>query len=200
MSYFLGCAVISFCVICLHLFFALHTQAAQSITTLESKLTCMKRKYESVLAYFGEEPSLASQEFFETLSTFVDNFVSRCFLGKYVCCMELCYRSLCLYVCLHFLFVCLYVILCFSTLIAHRAFLSQLQERQIAEQARRSEARRNKSEAEKQEKEGRRQERAATLHSVCQQLSLCHIMLYVVMPRKICYVWLCKFMQVMSSV
>ena len=35
----------------------------------------MRRKYESVLAYFGEEASLASQEFFETLVTFVDNFV-----------------------------------------------------------------------------------------------------------------------------
>jgi hypothetical protein len=45
------------------------------LETLELKLQNMRRKYESVLAYFGEDGSMASQDFFETLLTFVDSFV-----------------------------------------------------------------------------------------------------------------------------
>ena len=35
----------------------------------------MRTKYDSVLSYFGEESTMASHEFFETLQAFVDAFV-----------------------------------------------------------------------------------------------------------------------------
>lgn len=50
-------------------------KAEQSISSLEAKLSNMRKKFESVLSYFGEEPSMPSHEFFATLQTFVDAFL-----------------------------------------------------------------------------------------------------------------------------
>jgi len=50
-------------------------RAAKAIEVLEEKLNKMQKKFVSVLDYFGEESSMGSQEFFETLKTFVDAFI-----------------------------------------------------------------------------------------------------------------------------
>jgi Formin Homology 2 Domain len=50
-------------------------KARQTLDELDVKIESVRNKYANLLAYFGEEPTMASQEFFTTLTTFVQEFV-----------------------------------------------------------------------------------------------------------------------------
>ena len=50
-------------------------RARQSLDELDVKVENVRNKFTNLLAYFGEEPSMASQDFFTTLTTFVQEFV-----------------------------------------------------------------------------------------------------------------------------
>ena len=50
-------------------------RAEQTIRETESIVTDVQAQFGSVLAYFGEEPSMSSQEFFSTLQKFVQAFI-----------------------------------------------------------------------------------------------------------------------------
>jgi len=51
-------------------------KARQTCDELDSLIENVKTKYVNVLSYFGEEPSLASHDFFSTLSKFISEFVA----------------------------------------------------------------------------------------------------------------------------
>ena len=63
------------CVVALMILLILCNQTAKSIISLDKKIKNMQKKYESVLSYFGEDSSMSSTEFFETLQTFVNSFI-----------------------------------------------------------------------------------------------------------------------------
>ena len=46
-------------------------QARHSLDELDIKIDGVRNKFSNLLAYFGEEPAMASQDFFSTLTTFV---------------------------------------------------------------------------------------------------------------------------------
>ena len=50
-------------------------RARQSLDELDVKVENVRTKFSNLLAYFGEEPAMASQDFFTTLTTFVQEFV-----------------------------------------------------------------------------------------------------------------------------
>jgi hypothetical protein len=51
-------------------------RAREQIETLEQKIEDVKKKFSSVLAYFGEEHNMPSQDFFSTLTKFVKEFIT----------------------------------------------------------------------------------------------------------------------------
>ena len=47
------------------------SEAKQRLEELSAKVDGVKKKFANVLAYFGEEASMSSQDFFSTLTAFI---------------------------------------------------------------------------------------------------------------------------------